>query len=204
MTAAEARLATQKFNSNLEESWALLYEIRERRGWEALGYPNFAAYVRSELRLAKTHAYQLADAGGVAKTLSAISGKVDHETHARELAKAGGVNVLRVYREAERTAAGGKLTQRHIRETVERMGLGPKKWGARVDAGKAGERAAAMLKMSSEQLARMLLRLVRQDQIPHRLLDREIEFERGMTRGEQAADLRVSAEFLRDAAEGKL
>jgi hypothetical protein len=206
MTAAEARQATLKFNAQISETWALLYDIRERRGWEALGYANFAAYVQAELRVERSHAYRLADAGRVVQLLSPIGGTISNERQARELAAAGDENILRVYKQAAASAPEGALTARHIRETVETLGLGPNKWGAKTEATRFRDDAAAMLKMNSEQLARILLRLVEKGRVKHAFLSEEIECERGFQLDPAATrkETRRLGEWLDETARGSL
>jgi hypothetical protein len=62
MTAAEARDSVEKINNHATQIRALVLDLYERRGWEALGYTSWRACVVSEFEQSQSRLYQLLDA----------------------------------------------------------------------------------------------------------------------------------------------
>lgn len=75
MTKAEAEEAVIRLKDHVQGAWYELTEIHDRRGWRALGYTSFEAFVAGELGISKSHAYRLMDAGRMLKEM-----EVDNKT----------------------------------------------------------------------------------------------------------------------------
>jgi hypothetical protein len=74
LSVTEARHLTDTIKATADQLWRLLLEAHERRAWEALGYPSFQAYAKTEFSLSQSHCYRLVDQGRVIRALSAAAG----------------------------------------------------------------------------------------------------------------------------------
>lgn len=71
MSADEARACVDDIKSNLETVREQLFDLREREGWRALGYPTWQAFIQEEFHLSKQRAHQLLNAHAVDRILAA-------------------------------------------------------------------------------------------------------------------------------------
>lgn len=69
MTAEEAQAHVAAINSKMEDIGALLFALRLRAGWRALGYPNWTAFLEGEFEYSRKHLYELMHAATVAPLL---------------------------------------------------------------------------------------------------------------------------------------
>lgn len=153
MTVDEARATVDQIKSSLENVRALLFELREREGWRALGYVTWQACIQSEFHLSEQRAHQLLNAHLVDRILApSWEGPPEFfgknatqergstiveprnpiakipESHAREFEPivADDEAVREVYAEVQQRT-NGKPTAAAIREVVdERLGLEPR------------------------------------------------------------------------------
>jgi hypothetical protein len=72
----EAIALTRRIRDAAEDLWRFLHEAHERRAWEALGYPTWAAYVESEFDFTKRHANRLVAHAEIVQAIEAEVGPV--------------------------------------------------------------------------------------------------------------------------------
>ncbi|NVZ11726.1 hypothetical protein HW932_20985 [Allochromatium humboldtianum] len=84
---------------------ALLLDMRDRKGWKALGYSSFEEYGKTELGYEKSQIYRLAEAGEIAKSLDSPIGESAPESHLRPLAPLTDDERRKVWEEATAKAA---------------------------------------------------------------------------------------------------
>lgn len=74
---AGAREITERIKIAATALWVLLCEAHERQAWVPLGYPSFAAYVKTEFDMSRAHAYRVLDQAAVITTLAEAAGVTD-------------------------------------------------------------------------------------------------------------------------------
>ncbi|MDD5722681.1 MAG: hypothetical protein PHY29_02950 [Syntrophales bacterium] len=125
MTAEEARTCIDSINNNLRNTRELLLDLYEREGWRALGYNNWRDCATGEFTVKQAHLYRELMAARVEQNISPIGEKPEvgkiPESHLRPLSGMNPDQQREVYQEAVNTAPDGKVTARHVQETVERM-----------------------------------------------------------------------------------
>ncbi len=120
----EARSLTDKIKARSEELWHLLLEAYEGGAHTALGYSSWGAYFEAEYGGSKSRAYQLIDAGRVARAIEGQSKNLDsipNDLVARELsplAKEDAKTAGRVLDDLVEEH-GDKITGSHARKAVE-------------------------------------------------------------------------------------
>jgi len=73
LTSAGARELTDKIKSGLHQVSVLLLEAHDRRAWSALGYHSWSEYVRWEIKVSRSRAYELLDHGRVLRALASAA-----------------------------------------------------------------------------------------------------------------------------------
>lgn len=68
---AEARALTTQIQRTSVRLWLLVTEAHDRKAHLALGYENWADYVKAELNMSESRSYQFLDTGHVMKALAA-------------------------------------------------------------------------------------------------------------------------------------
>lgn len=91
MTADEARTCVERIKTNLEDVRALVFDLKEREGWKALGYAAWQDCIRAEFAMSRQRAHQLLNAYMIDRILAddpdvnnVDTGPIP-EAHAREL-----------------------------------------------------------------------------------------------------------------------
>jgi len=115
MTVEEAQEAHSSLKKLQDVARNILLEIRERKGWKALGYESFADYGEKEFGYDKSYIYRLADAAAVQKTVKSPFGELP-ETHLRELGKLPAADRQAVLDDI--CASGKKVTAKRIQDAV--------------------------------------------------------------------------------------
>lgn len=104
MTAAEAETAIEQINNHAGEIRRLLRELKERRGYHALGYTSFESFCQERLNITRRTGYRQIQAGIIDETLMCPVGHTP-ERVARELATLHDPIAIRLaYTLAERQA----------------------------------------------------------------------------------------------------
>lgn len=128
MTEPEARECIQQVHDNLMDTRELLLDLHDRSGWKVLGYDSWEKCVTSEFKDKRTYLFYQLAAAKVERNLvqSTIVDKIGTlpETHLRPLAKLDPDQQREVYRQAVETAPEGKVTAKHIEETVKEINGG--------------------------------------------------------------------------------
>ncbi len=128
LSESEARKLTQQIKRDAQDLWKSLLQAHEGRAHAALGYATWEAYCAAEFDISRARAYQLVNAGRVARAVSTnVDASVPSEAVAREFSPlADDPEKLReVHAEASKTAPIGndgkpKLTARHVRNVVQK------------------------------------------------------------------------------------
>lgn len=86
----EARETDRLIKRHINTTRYLLLDMRDRKGWKALGYESFGDYGKKSLGYEKAYLTQLADAGEISLQLGydqefAIANSIPKETHLRPL-----------------------------------------------------------------------------------------------------------------------
>lgn len=126
MTQDEARETDRLIKRHINTTRYLLLDMRDRKGWKALGYESFKEYGEKELGYKETHIYQLVDAAEISLQLgyspdSAIAESPPKETHLRPLKAVDDEEVRKqIWEEATRKAEEehAKLTAKRVEEAV--------------------------------------------------------------------------------------
>lgn len=123
MTIFEARECVKKINQNIQSTRALLLELYERKGWEALGYGSWRECVVKEFGGKQAYAYFQLSAAKVERNLSTIVEKTESilESHLRPLASLQPEEQKEAYGKAIRAAADGKVTARLVEKAVQEL-----------------------------------------------------------------------------------
>lgn len=125
MTRDEAETTNQLIKHYVRNARLLLLEMRDRKGWLALGYASFEEYGEKEFGYTKVHIYRLANAAEIEMNLkSNLSVTQDRElpeTQLRPLAQVAPEARSQVWQSAQEKADadhGGKLTARLVEDAV--------------------------------------------------------------------------------------
>jgi hypothetical protein len=126
MTTDEARSTVARIKSSLEDIRTLLFDLKERQGWKALGYPTWERFITEEFAMSKRRANQLVNAYMVERILSperevgTIVPTSVPESHARELAPlVDEPDALREVHAEVQAQANGKPTAADYRAAVQ-------------------------------------------------------------------------------------
>ncbi|MBK8752341.1 MAG: hypothetical protein IPL99_12155 [Candidatus Competibacteraceae bacterium] len=123
MTLDEARETDRLIKRHINTTRYLLLDMRDRKGWKALGYESFVDYGEKELNLGTARIYQLADAAEISLQLgfSKILEKQPTESHLVPLKAVPEEERKVIWEEATRKAEEehAKLTAKRIEEAVE-------------------------------------------------------------------------------------
>ncbi len=85
MTRPEAQECVVQIKRNIETAWQLVLDLRERRGWEALGYKNWRECMAAEFDVKQAQAYRMLNAATINKAITDAGLPAIPETHARAL-----------------------------------------------------------------------------------------------------------------------
>lgn len=77
LTEDEARALTTQIQRTSVRLWLLVTEAHDRKAHQALGYDNWADYVRAELSMSESRSYQFLDTGHVMKALASAGVNVE-------------------------------------------------------------------------------------------------------------------------------
>ena len=121
MSEQEAYDKHAQLKSLLSVTRSLLLEIRDRKGYLALGFSSFEEYGEKEWGYTRTYINRLANAEQVQKTLSVPMGTELPERQLRELAKVPESERQAIYDQAKADAAAEnkEMTAKLIREKAE-------------------------------------------------------------------------------------
>jgi hypothetical protein len=104
----------------------MLFDLRERQGWKALGYPTWERFIVEEFTMSRRHAHRLLNAYMVERILAPeyelgpIGPTSIPESHARELAPlVNDPDALREVYEQVQVETGGKPTAAAYRGVVQ-------------------------------------------------------------------------------------
>lgn len=125
MTLDEARETDRLIKRHINTTRYLLLDMRDRKGWKALGYESFVEYGKQSLGYEKGYLYQLADAGEISLQLgynseSAIADSPPPESQLRPLKSVPESVRKEIWDEATRKAdeENTKLTAKRVQEAV--------------------------------------------------------------------------------------
>lgn len=125
MTSAEARTCIAKINRNLRNTRTLLLDLYEREGWKAINYSSWRECVTTEFKQHQSYLYRQLEAAKIEKNILPLVGNSPigeiPESHLRPLASLSFSDQREAYRKAMETAPEGKVTAKHIEETVREM-----------------------------------------------------------------------------------
>lgn len=122
MTLDEARETDQMIKRHINTTRYLLLDMRDRKGWKALGYESFVEYGEKELSLGAARIYQLADAAEISLQIgfSTLVENQPKETHLRPLKSVPEDERKAIWDEATRNASENKtkITAKAIKGLV--------------------------------------------------------------------------------------
>lgn len=122
MSLDEARETDRLIKRHINTTRYLLLDMRDRKGWKALGYESFVEYGEKELNFASTHLYRLADAAEIALQIgfSPIGENQPKESQLRPLKSIPEDERKAIWDEATRKAQedGAKLTAQRVQDAV--------------------------------------------------------------------------------------
>ena len=124
MTRHEALRTNDAIKSGIKTLRALLLDMRDRKGWLALGYSSFEEYGKAELGYEKSYIYRIVEAACVESSLNELPiGNSIPESHLRPLAPLSDEDRRKAYQEAKAQAdeEHRKLTARMVQEAVDRV-----------------------------------------------------------------------------------
>lgn len=132
MTLDEARETDRLIKRHINTTRYLLLDMRDRKGWKALGYESFVEYGEKELSLGTARIYQLADAGEISLQIgfSKILEKQPTESHLVPLKAVPEEERKAIWDEAMRKAEeeGAKLTAKRVEDAVAEWKQRSKDW----------------------------------------------------------------------------
>ena len=116
MSHDEARACVNQIAAHIQNARALILDLYERRGWEALGYESWRECVVSEFQASQSYMYRQLAAAMTEREISPI-GEIGvlPEAQTRELSGLAPDEQRAVWAEAVATAPGGKVTAAHVR-----------------------------------------------------------------------------------------
>ena len=125
MTLDEAVETDRLIKRHINTTRYLLLDMRDRKGWKALGYESFVDYGKKSLGYEKGYLYQLADAGEISLQLgysqeSAIADSPPPESQLRPLKAVPEEDRKAIWEEATRKAEAehAKLTAQRVEDAV--------------------------------------------------------------------------------------
>jgi len=119
MTVFEAQECVKKINENIQNTRALLLDLYERNGWEALGYQSWRECVVGEFKQHQSYLYRQLEAARAERNISVSPIGEIKESILRPLANLPPDEQREVYQKAVETAPEGKVTAKHIEKTIE-------------------------------------------------------------------------------------
>jgi hypothetical protein len=123
MDVTEAHRIVEKIKDSVDKVGKMLVDLRDRKGWKALGYSSWDECTSKEFEGSRAHLYRLMSAEEVRRELekSPIGDKANQipEGQLRELACVEPGQRAEVYQKAVNDAAGDKVTAKHVRGAVE-------------------------------------------------------------------------------------
>lgn len=168
MTRDEAERSNLAIKAGILSIRALLLDMRDRKGWKALGYESFDAYGKAELGYERSHLYELASAAEVEKSLISVRNCGQNnipESQLRPLAPLSNEERQKVWEEATARAEeeSRKLTAKIVQEAVENLKKEKDLANQRLDSWrsqavaekKAREDAEAAAKLKANELAKL-------------------------------------------------
>lgn len=127
MNFEEARAACETIRRGLGEVCDLAIDLRDRMGWKALGYSSWNDCVTKEFGVSKQHINRQLAAAEVQLEVEPIgSTQKIPESQLRPLVSVERGQRAEVWKEAKATAPEGKITAKHVKETVDRKAGKPK------------------------------------------------------------------------------
>lgn len=125
MSLEEARETDRLIKRHINTTRYLLLDMRDRKGWKALGYESFKEYGKQSLGYEKDYLYKLADAGEISLQIgyspeSTIVDSPPPESQLRPLKSVPEEERKAIWEEATRKAEeeGAKLTAKRVEEAV--------------------------------------------------------------------------------------
>lgn len=133
MSEAEAQAADLLIKEGINRTQFLLYEMRERKGWKALGFESFEQYGKESLGYERAHLNRIAAAGEIALRLGYDGldpiGSNPKESHLRPLKSVPPEVQAEIWQAAQAKAAENneKITAKRIDDAIAA-------WRARTEA----------------------------------------------------------------------
>lgn len=121
MTVQEAKECIENINANLKNTRKLLLDLYEREGWRALGYDSWRICVATEFKQSQAYLYRQLEAAQTEKAISPMGEKEIPERHLRPLTKLAPSEQKKVWDKVIKTAPEGKVTAKHVEETVKEL-----------------------------------------------------------------------------------
>ena len=122
MTPDEARETDSLIKRHINTTRYLLLDMRDRKGWKALGYASFKEYGEKELKLGSAYVYRLAESAEIALHIgfSPIGENQPKESQLRPLTKVPEAERKAIWEEATRKAQAdnAKLTAQRVEQAV--------------------------------------------------------------------------------------
>lgn len=120
MTKEEAEAKHAELKAIHSVARSMLLEMRDRKGWKALGYASFEEYGEKEWGYTRQHINRLATAYQIEKSLEPIGSKEIPENHLRPLTAIPEAERQAIWDEANRKAeeAGKERTAKMVEEAV--------------------------------------------------------------------------------------
>ncbi len=121
MTVFEARECVKQINENIHNVRALLLDLYERKGWEALGYESWRACAVGEFKGKENYLYKQLAAAKAEKNICTMvqNSEPIPERVLRPLTSIPPEEQREIYQEAQETAPDGKVTAKHIEEIIK-------------------------------------------------------------------------------------
>lgn len=158
MTLEEARETDRLIKRHINTTRYLLLDMRDRKGWKAIGYESFVEYGEKELSLGAARIYQLADAAEISLQIgfSTLVENQPKETHLRPLKSVPEDERKAIWEEATRKAQeeGAKLTAKRVEASVEEWKQRNDEWAAQsgCDRMKIRDLEAKLAELKSQQV----------------------------------------------------
>lgn len=130
MTHFEAKECVTKINQGLSNVRALILDLYERRGWEALGYKSWKDCVGKEFKqYSQSYLYYQKNAALIERNISTKVENVEPipETHLRPLTSLEPEQQIEAWAEAQETAPASGITASHVEAVAAKFKNKPKK-----------------------------------------------------------------------------